>query len=150
MAGFLIYFLLGVLAVYLLDRALRRFSRTPVEEVKKKGLWAASIGLALASVVSPLARRLVMLAALVLPGLLGRARVAGQPSGGTAGRGGGAGPMSRTQALEVLGLAEPASREMIEEAYRRLMRQYHPDQGGSEYFAKQLNAARDALLQGKP
>ncbi|WP_439598600.1 hypothetical protein [Falsiroseomonas sp.] len=56
------------------------------------------------------------------------------------------GPMSRAEALAVLGLAEGASAEAIRAAHRRLMRSAHPDQGGSDWLAARLNAARDALL----
>jgi hypothetical protein len=31
-------------------------------------------------------------------------------------------------------------------AHNRLMKRVHPDAGGSNFFAKQLNAARDVLL----
>jgi hypothetical protein len=58
------------------------------------------------------------------------------------------GPMTRAEALEVLGLAEGASAEEIRAAHRRLMRAAHPDQGGSAWFAARLNAARDILLRG--
>ncbi|MBU8539830.1 J domain-containing protein [Falsiroseomonas tokyonensis] len=56
------------------------------------------------------------------------------------------GPMGRAEALAVLGLAEGASPEAIRAAHRRLMRSAHPDQGGSDWLAARLNAARDALL----
>jgi hypothetical protein len=56
--------------------------------------------------------------------------------------------MSRAQALEILELSEGATREQIQAAYRRLMKQVHPDSGGSSYFAKQLTAAGEVLLKG--
>lgn len=138
----LFYFTLGVLAVFLLDRTLRAYTRMPVEEVKKKGFWTAGIGMVLASLLSPALRRLAVLALLVAPWRWGRG-------------GGGSLPgrlqarMSRQEAREVLGVGEHADREEIEASYRRLMRVNHPDQGGSEYFAKKLNEARDVLLKGK-
>lgn len=58
------------------------------------------------------------------------------------------GAMSRAEALEVLGLEDGASEEAIREAHRRLMRQVHPDAGGSDYLAAQINRARDVLLGG--
>lgn len=57
-----------------------------------------------------------------------------------------AGPMSRAEALEILGLADGATEEEIRAAHRRLMRSAHPDQGGSDWLASRLNAARDLLL----
>ncbi|MDI3306333.1 MAG: hypothetical protein QJR07_04450 [Acetobacteraceae bacterium] len=57
-----------------------------------------------------------------------------------------AGPMTREEALEVLGLREGASAEEIRQAHRRLMRAAHPDQGGSDWLAARINQARDVLL----
>lgn len=56
------------------------------------------------------------------------------------------GPMTRAEALAILGLAEGAAAEEIRAAHRRLMRTAHPDQGGSAWLAARLNAARDLLL----
>jgi len=63
------------------------------------------------------------------------------------GRTAGGGTMSRAEALEVLGLEEGASQEEIRQAYRKLMQRYHPDSGGSDWFAAKLNAAKDTLLR---
>jgi len=57
------------------------------------------------------------------------------------------GPMTRADALALLGLPEGASEEEIRAAHRRLMRAAHPDQGGSAWLAARLNAARDLLLE---
>jgi hypothetical protein len=64
---------------------------------------------------------------------------------GQAARGNG-GDMDRTQALAVLGLAENASDADITAAHRRLITGLHPDQGGSDFLAAQINEARDVLL----
>ena len=58
------------------------------------------------------------------------------------------GPMNRAEALAVLGLAEGATADDIQAAYRRLMRAAHPDQGGSDWLASRLNTARDLLIEG--
>ena len=56
------------------------------------------------------------------------------------------GPMTRADALAILGLAEGATEADIRAAHRRLMRGAHPDAGGSAWLAARLNAARDLLL----
>lgn len=55
--------------------------------------------------------------------------------------------MSKAEALAVLGLKPGASASDVREAYRRLMKDYHPDKGGSDYLAAKINAAKDLLLQ---
>jgi hypothetical protein len=76
-------------------------------------------------------------------------RLAGQPSArpeaAKMARGNG-GDMDRTQALAVLGLPESASDADISAAHRRLITGLHPDQGGSDFLAAQINEARDVLL----
>jgi hypothetical protein len=54
--------------------------------------------------------------------------------------------MTRAQALQVLGLQEGASAAEIKAAHRRLMTHLHPDVGGSDFLAQQINQARDVLL----
>jgi hypothetical protein len=57
-----------------------------------------------------------------------------------------AGAMPRSEALAILGLDDGANREQILLAHRRLMQKLHPDRGGNDYLAAQLNQARDTLL----
>lgn len=52
------------------------------------------------------------------------------------------------EAYKVLGIAEGASRDEIVSAHIRLMKKFHPDQQGSEWLAKKINAAKDLLLKG--
>ena len=55
--------------------------------------------------------------------------------------------MSAARALEILGLKAGVTEQEIRAAYNRLMKRLHPDVGGSDFFAKQLNDARDVLLR---
>jgi hypothetical protein len=54
--------------------------------------------------------------------------------------------MSRPEALAVLGLKEGATPDDIKAAHRRLMKEFHPDRGGSDYLAAKINQAKDVLL----
>jgi hypothetical protein len=58
--------------------------------------------------------------------------------------------MGRSEAAAMLGVAESADAATVEAAYRRLMFRVHPDHGGAAGLAAQLNAARDAMRNGKP
>ena len=55
--------------------------------------------------------------------------------------------MTASEALDILGLKDRASKEEIIEAHRRLMKQFHPDQDGSEGLAKKINQAKDLLIK---
>jgi hypothetical protein len=57
------------------------------------------------------------------------------------------GRMTPEQALEILELKSGATAADIRAAYNRLMQKVHPDAGGSTFFAKSLNLARDTLLK---
>lgn len=55
--------------------------------------------------------------------------------------------MNHQQALDILGLSSAATQKDILKAHKRLMQGLHPDRGGSDYLAKQINCARDLLLK---
>ena len=57
------------------------------------------------------------------------------------------GPLSSDEALAILGLQRPFTREEVIKAHRKLMQKVHPDRGGNDYLAAQLNAAKEVLLR---
>jgi hypothetical protein len=80
-----------------------------------------------------------------------RARLEEEEAAGSRARQGGGGSfgggaLDREEALAILGLEEGASKEAIRAAHRRLMRQVHPDHGGSNYLAARINEAKALLL----
>lgn len=50
------------------------------------------------------------------------------------------------RARKILGVNESATRDEIVEAHRRLMQKNHPDRGGSEYIASEINQAKRVLI----
>lgn len=55
--------------------------------------------------------------------------------------------LSLQQAREILGVMEGAGKKEIIKAHKRLMQKVHPDRGGTDYLAQQINKARDTLLK---
>ncbi|MGB1192249.1 MAG: DnaJ domain-containing protein, partial [Pseudomonadales bacterium] len=54
--------------------------------------------------------------------------------------------MTKEEAFAILGLDNTATEEEIVMAHRRLIQKLHPDTGGNEYLATQLNLAKDVLI----
>ena len=69
----------------------------------------------------------------------------GGKAGGSAPRQ--AGGMTADEAYSILGLSPGATPDQIKDAHHRLMIKLHPDHGGSDYLATQINRARDVLLR---
>jgi len=55
--------------------------------------------------------------------------------------------MTIEEAYAILGLEPGADETAIRAAHHRLMMQLHPDHGGTDYLATQINRARDVLLK---
>jgi hypothetical protein len=61
-------------------------------------------------------------------------------------------PASKTsltieEAQDILQVGKNPTKDEINTAYYACMKKYHPDIGGSKYFAAQINAARQLLLK---
>jgi DnaJ domain len=70
---------------------------------------------------------------------LGRERAGSTPQAASA-------DVTVEEAYEILGLAPGADADAIKAAHHRLMKQLHPDHGGTDYLATKINRARDVLL----
>lgn len=57
------------------------------------------------------------------------------------------GAISKEEAFAVLGLKPGASPEQIRSAHRTLMKQFHPDHGGTDYLAAKINQAKERALR---
>ncbi len=55
--------------------------------------------------------------------------------------------MSESQAIDILGLKDDATKEDVIQAHRRMMQKVHPDRGGSTYLATKINAAKEILVK---
>ncbi|MBO6503216.1 MAG: DnaJ domain-containing protein [Kordiimonadaceae bacterium] len=157
MAG---YFVLGLLLAGLLFLLLNWWANAEIKSAKRSLTWAI-VGVCLVLGLILIATGKALLAAV--PAGFALFRMAGPAlaklalgrlmSGKLGGKTGkkssesSQAQMTRAEALEVLGLEDGASKSEINEAYRRLMGQVHPDKGGSDWMAAKLNAARKTLLE---
>ena len=104
--------------------------------------WLVAMGAA----VAPFLRRALSLVRYLplLSRLFGRAQ---NPSGQTQHADSDA--MSLSKACDILGLGPNPEKEEVIAAHRRLMQKLHPDHGGSNYLAQQLNEAKRLLLEDR-
>lgn len=54
-------------------------------------------------------------------------------------------PLSKSDALQILGLEDAATSEDVNRAYQTLIKKLHPDAGGSSYLAKLVIEAKKVL-----
>jgi hypothetical protein len=149
----MLWLLLGAVVLFLLLGGLRAFEQASVTSVKSLVAWVVALGgLSLALLLLLTGRGGMAVGGLVLFGPLiwqkwqeARNR---RPGGSTTQRPPNRrGTMTRDEAYQVLGLRAGATKAEIRAAHRRLMRSAHPDAGGSDWLASQVNEARDILLQ---
>lgn len=140
--------ILGALCLVAVMAALGMFSKADVKTLKSLGIWVGAIGgMLLAALLLFTGRGMTAIWALVMLGPMVWSWVKGERGAapGVAPRPP-PGPMSRAEALEVLGLKPGADEAAIRAAHRRLMQAAHPDHGGSDWLAARINQARDVLL----
>ena len=136
---------LALLALFLW--AANAFARADVATVKALLTYvAAGIGLCVAALLLLTERGAAATSGLVLVAPLAMRLWKGAGAARAAPRARPSSRMSRAEALAVLGLAEGATEADIREAWLRMMRAVHPDSGGSDFLATQVNQAKDVLL----
>lgn len=138
----------------------KRWSKLPKDQQRKSGkqiaIWAIAL-LVLGLVVTGRAHWLmgVLAALLALAGrvaqfaqyiplfkkIFGDASAQQPPAGNTPANL----SMSRQEAADILGVDINAEQDEIRLAHKKLMQKIHPDRGGSEALAKQINQAKDTL-----
>jgi hypothetical protein len=59
------------------------------------------------------------------------------------------GPLTETEAYDILGLSQGAGEDDIKKAHLRLMKKVHPDQQGTDWLAQKINAAKELLLKSR-
>ncbi len=151
-----------VIVLFLILSYLRYLRRLPAEQRRRQIFWGGFIGLLLALLYLTVTGRLhfmVTLGAALLPLLkqipvlfkvlpwLKRVRDEANAREQTQHRQAAERTqMSHAEALKILGLEQGASRAEVMAAHRALMQKLHPDHGGNDYLAAQINQAREVLL----
>lgn len=158
MIFYLIMIAVGVLAVYTL---LYWFSKADPKEVVRLLKWSVAALLVLIVIGLAVTGKLVLAFAAfpVLFVWFQRYRTlmqgvrffkrffSGNPKGGDAKPDPNT-PMTREEALDILGLEPDACEAEIKAAYYRKIKEVHPDLGGSDELAARINQAKEILLKG--
>jgi len=142
------FLLVGFLLAGALFLALNWWARAEVQSAKRALLWAVialSIVLGLVLYARAGAVGALVPGAFALWRILGTAKSAASMAGKFSARKNS--QMTEDEALDVLGLDQGASKDDINGAYKRLMAQCHPDKGGSDWMAAQLNEAKQVLTK---
>lgn len=138
--------LLAALALAAAWWGLPRLARAKPRDVKRLVYTLAGIALVIGLVMVATGRGgvlvpiLAALAAGVVHRLLNRQPDA-IPSGHSP-----TGQTALKDAFALLGLPETANAEEVRAAHQRLMQRLHPDKGGTDALAQQINTARDRIL----
>ena len=137
----------GLALVALFLWATSAFAQADIATVKALLAWvAAGVGLCVAALLLLTERGAVATSGLVLMAPLAMRLWKGAGAARASPRTRPSPRMTRAEALAVLGLAEGATEAEIRDAWLRMMRAVHPDSGGSDFLATQVNQAKDVLL----
>jgi DnaJ homolog subfamily C member 19 len=153
----MIWLLLGLAAVGVVVLLGRGAAKAPTTVLKQNIFLCAAVVLAILAVLLALSGRtggaIPALAGAVMAFMrykgialtlwnLGRRQPGARPAPRR-------GRMTLEEAYRVLGLPVDADADAVRAAHRRLIAQLHPDQGGTDYLAAQINEARDVLLDAR-
>jgi hypothetical protein len=137
-------YILLILGIVTAIIALYRFlMNAPPREIKTLFLAAGAVGVGLAALFLTLTGKLpvaIAVLAALWPIAVSYLRMNKTPPTGQNL------PLTEAEAYDVLGLKHGAGEDDIRAAHLRLMKKVHPDQAGSDWLAKKINAARDLLL----
>lgn len=141
----MVYLILGIGVIMAVLGLYRFLLKAPPREIKTLFLSAAAVGVAIAALFMTVTGKLPAAIAILTalwPIAVSYMRLnKGAPSAPQNL------PLTEAEAYEVLGLKHGAGEEDIRAAHLRLMKKVHPDQKGSDWLAKKINAARDLLLK---
>lgn len=150
-------FVVGLAVLLVLLLAAAAYTRARPRDLVKGIRFSGGVLLGLVTVALAITGRigLAFLAAAgawalltgTMPPWIGGPRNPGEAGGSRDIPPGRKGTMSRSEALNVLGLEPEATEEQIRAAHRRLILQIHPDKGGTSYLAAKINEAKDVLLR---
>lgn len=161
----MIRLLLPILLLLLIIWALKHARQLPPAQ-KRKFWLKTGLTLALAGIIAlaltgrihwigaafaaciPLAGRGINLVMRIIPLWLARKKNTRQEEGqNSTQKSNNSASMNESEAIEVLGLTQPYSKEDIVEAHRKLMQRVHPDRGGSDHLAAKVNQAKETLIK---
>lgn len=157
MIFYLIMIAVGVLAAYAM---LYWFSKADPKEIVRLFKWAIAVLLVVIMIGLALTGKAI-LAFAAFPALLVwfqryrtimqglrafKGFMSGKPKGAGAKPDPNA-PMTREEALDILGLEPDACEAEIKAAYYRKIKEVHPDLGGSDEGAARINRAKEILLK---